>query len=94
MTSAEEAQETAVAPAANITFTPEDEGIDLHVHLPDPSIWPIIIALGISTMVVGIIVHLAVIFTGVAVFALGIGGWIWQDIVVSLRQQHEQAEQP
>ncbi|NJK79891.1 MAG: cytochrome c oxidase subunit 4 [Chloroflexaceae bacterium] len=71
---------------ASVTLTPDEEWTELHAHLPDPSIWPIIIALGISVLLTGIVINLLVILIGLAIFAFGLGGWIYQDIMVSLRQ--------
>lgn len=71
-------------PAAHIA---DSESTDFHVHLPDPSIWPIVIALGIAVLVNGIVLGLPVLVLGLLLIAFGIGGWIRQDILVSLREQ-------
>ncbi len=71
-------------PAAHIA---DSESTEFHVHLPDPSIWPIVIALGIATLINGIVLGLPVLILGLLVIATGIGGWIRQDILVSLREQ-------
>ncbi len=67
------------------TLAEDDEEIP---HLPDPSIWPLVIALGISTLLLGIAVHLYVMIAGLIVFAFGLGGWIYQDIQVARRGEH------
>jgi hypothetical protein len=57
-------------------------------HLPDPSIWPFVIAVGLAILMAGIVIHLVVVLVGLAVFVFGIGGWLYQDIQVARRQEH------
>ncbi len=71
-------------PAAHIA---DEDSTPFHVHLPDPSIWPIVIALGIALLINGVVLGLPVALGGLLILALGIGGWIRQDIIVSLRDQ-------
>jgi hypothetical protein len=69
----------------SVALAEDDEEIP---HLPDPSIWPLVIALGISTLLLGIAVHLYVMIAGLIIFAFGLGGWIYQDIQVARRGEH------
>lgn len=71
-------------PAAHIA---DEDSTPFHVHLPDPSIWPIVIAFGIALLINGVVLGLPVALGGILTLALGIGGWIRQDIIVSLRDQ-------
>ncbi len=57
-------------------------------HMPDPSIWPIVIALGVSVLILGIALSLWVIAAGLAILLGGLGGWIYQDIQVARRGDH------
>jgi membrane-bound ClpP family serine protease len=54
-------------------------------HLPDPSIWPIVLALGISTLVTGIALNLVVIIAGLIIATIALVGWIYQDIQIARR---------
>jgi hypothetical protein len=58
------------------------------IHLPDPSIWPLVIATGVTILLAGIPLHLIIIVTGLAVLVFGIGGWLYQDIQVAKRDGH------
>lgn len=54
--------------------TPEaPEG--LHIHLPPPSYMPLILAIGIGLLGVGLLSHLALVGIGVAIAIYGIWGW-------------------
>jgi heme-degrading monooxygenase HmoA len=47
-----------------------------HIHLPGPSIWPIIAALGVFAIVLGLATHLAVSTAGLVVSIVAAAGWI------------------
>lgn len=57
-------------------------------HLPDPSIWPIVIAFGISVVLLGLAINLGLMLFGLLVLFAGIGGWIYQDIRIAQRDVH------
>ena len=44
--------------------------------VPQPSVWPCVVALGISLALFGIVTSLVFTAAGLAGLALGIGGWI------------------
>ena len=46
-----------------------------HIHLPPPSYMPLILAIGIGVLAVGLLSHLALVGIGVAVAIYGIWGW-------------------
>ena len=50
--------------------TPED------IHLPGPSLWPIVCAAGITLLGFGVLTHAAFSLVGLAVTARAIAGWI------------------
>lgn len=58
------------------------------VHLPDPSICPFIIAVGITVTLTGLLIGVAQILVGVLILAAGIGGWVYQDVQVARRGEH------
>jgi hypothetical protein len=82
-------QPEAVPPAAS-ELAPQEQTEDVAEipHLPDPSIWPIVIAFGISILVVGIILGLGVMLLGLLIFVGGVAGWIYQDIQIAKRGEH------
>jgi hypothetical protein len=54
------------------------EGAEQHEqeHLPGPSFWPILLALGISMSLIGVITKLAVLIIGLLITLIALGGWI------------------
>ena len=44
-------------------------------HLPKPSIWPILVAAGITMMVVGVLSHWLVSVVGIILLIVSLGGW-------------------
>jgi cytochrome c oxidase subunit 1 len=47
----------------------------LHIHLPPPSYFPLVLAMGLSLVGVGALAHLAIVGLGVAVVVYAIWGW-------------------
>jgi cytochrome c oxidase subunit 1 len=47
-----------------------------HIHVPDPSYWPIIIAFGIAVIAVGVIFNFLVVPVGIVILLAGIAGWV------------------
>jgi hypothetical protein len=56
--------------------------------MPDPSIWPLVIATGTALLMLGLVMGLWLLGVGVAVLVIGIGGWLYQDIQVARRSEH------
>ena len=54
-------------------------------ELPEPCVWPVTLALGITFLVWGLVISLIITGVGVALFAVPIAGWI-RDI------RHERAK--
>jgi hypothetical protein len=54
------------------------EGAEEHEqeHLPGPSFWPVLLALGISMSLIGVITKLAVLIIGLLIALIALGGWI------------------
>ncbi len=53
---------------------------ELHIHMPSPSLSPIILAAGITMMAFGIAFGTVVIIIGAIITLLGLGTWIYDDI--------------
>jgi hypothetical protein len=58
-------------------------------HLPKPSIWPILVAAGITLMVVGVLSHWAVSVIGTVLLIVSLGGWTQEN-----REQAHPIEEP
>jgi Cytochrome c oxidase subunit IV len=76
------ADEAAAAGLAQATTgagetAPGPDGVVEH-YLPHASVWPFLIGLGASSLGVGLVLGLWVIVPGVALMALGIGGFVRQ----------------
>ena len=46
------------------------------IHLPQPTYWPAVLALGITFLAWGILTSPIIIVVGLLLFAVGLGGWI------------------
>ena len=47
-------------------------------HVPHPTYWPAVLALGITFLVWGLITTYLISAVGLVLFALALGGWIWE----------------
>jgi hypothetical protein len=47
-----------------------------HEAIPGPTIWPAVLAVGITLLGMGLITTGVFVIGGLALFALGLGGWI------------------
>jgi hypothetical protein len=47
-----------------------------HEAIPGPTIWPAVVAVGITVLGMGIITSGVFVVGGLATFLLGLGGWI------------------
>jgi hypothetical protein len=45
-------------------------------HLPQPSIWPVALALGVSIACAGVITHWVVLLGGGLLAAVALSGWV------------------
>jgi hypothetical protein len=53
-------------------------------HLPRPTYWPVVLAFAVVLLAWGVVTTLAITVIGLALLALGLGGWIGE-----LRHGHE-----
>ena len=51
-----------------------------HARLPEPSIWPVTIAVGVGMAAIGLITIWVVLLAGAIVTAIGFAGWIAQSL--------------
>jgi len=45
-------------------------------HLPGPSFWPILLALGVAMSLIGVITKLVVVIIGLVILLVALGGWV------------------
>jgi hypothetical protein len=57
-------------------MTPQPENHDEHAELPAPTLWPAVLAAGVTLLGMGMVTSVVFVIGGLAVFALGLGGWI------------------
>lgn len=50
--------------------------VDEHIHLPQPTIWPVVMALGITLFASGLAVGVLVSIGGLVLFSWAVRGWI------------------
>ena len=57
---------------------PEAEHPEAHeaIHLPPPSIWPVVLAVGIALLLTGLIINLVMVIIGAVITVLSIAFWI------------------
>lgn len=57
------------------------------IHLPPPSYWPIVLALGLLLIAVGIIFGLVISALGVIVLLVAIAGWTQENRRLDMTQE-------
>lgn len=55
---------------------PEGRPEEQSQHLPGPSFWPILLAIGIATSLIGVITKVEVAIVGVIILVVSLGGWV------------------
>jgi cytochrome c oxidase subunit 1 len=53
----------------------EHHGGEHHIHMPDPSYWPLVAAIGLSVAGLGILFTMALVPVGLGILIIGIYGW-------------------
>jgi cytochrome c oxidase subunit 1 len=51
-----------------------------HIHVPPPSYWPLVLALGIVLSISGFIYGPILTAVGLVIFVIGFAGWIAQPV--------------
>ena len=67
-------EEHTAAPAAG-PAGPEAHGPE-ETHLPEPTIWPFVLAGGLTLVALGLLTNLAFAVAGVALVAVALAGWV------------------
>jgi hypothetical protein len=57
------------------------------IHLPPPSIWPLILAIGMAILAMGLVFRGPVLILGLLVFVAALLGWIFEDDLKGLRRR-------
>lgn len=74
-------------PGSPPTFSPDgSEWYEPHVHIPSPTYWPMVLALGIAVFFWGFMTMLLVNLIGLALIVVALIGWIGE-----VRDEHRQA---
>ncbi|HVP22078.1 MAG TPA: cytochrome c oxidase subunit 4 [Anaerolineaceae bacterium] len=60
---------------------------------PPISIWPIILAGGLTLMIIGVVTSLIVSIVGVIVVLAGIAGWAQESRIFSMQEEEEPGEE-
>ena len=69
------APDELTAEKAEELLAEEERQADTHIHLPSPSYWPIILAIGLPIMAYGVIYNTLLIVAGAAIVLLSMYGW-------------------
>lgn len=67
-----------------------DPATPVHLHLPDPTPWPMVLALGVTLIAAGLVTQIVVSAIGLAVFVVALLMLIRDDI----REQRSQEPSP
>lgn len=62
--------------AARVGLQPAETALPPGVHLPHPSIWPMVLGAGLSLMLFGVVTSYAFIAIGLVLILGAVGGWI------------------
>jgi hypothetical protein len=59
-------------------YEPSEQPHESHeaIHLPPPSIWPVVLAVGISLLLLGLVLNLVLLLFGVLITAASLALWI------------------
>lgn len=59
------------------------------IHLPSPSFWPILLAVGFGLIAIGVVSSIFVSILGVVVVLVTIAGWALENRAEGEEHQHE-----
>jgi cytochrome c oxidase subunit 1 len=66
------------APAATAVAVAEQEAAPEHIHMPNPSYWPLVTAFGIFCLASGLIFGLWISAVGLAIILVGVNAWSFE----------------
>jgi cytochrome c oxidase subunit I len=58
-------------------------------HLPSPSFWPIVLALGLALIAQGVVSDILTSLVGVLVIMVAIAGWALENRAAEQEERHE-----
>jgi cytochrome c oxidase subunit I len=58
----------------------EGDSEEEHIHLPAPSLWPLVLAAGLTVFALGLVTHWIFVPVGLFLFALGMARWVQQPL--------------
>lgn len=67
------------------TETPQEAGHS-DIHMPAPSLWPALLALGAALLSLGLVYRGPVLILGLLIFLIAFAGWVFEDELKRLRQ--------
>jgi cytochrome c oxidase subunit I len=67
---------------------------DHHIHMPSPSYWPLVIAVGLVVIAFGVIYNLLISFVGAAIVLLGAFSWALEPSVAPESDYEPPTEEP
>lgn len=72
-----------------IAHSAHEEHAEEHIHMPSPSLSPILLAFGLTAAVFGIILGAVVLIIGIILTVVGLGTWIYDEVQnANAEQQH------
>jgi len=66
---------------------------EFHESLPEKSIWPILLAFGITLLAVGVVTSLALSGLGVIILLFSLGGWTQENRVLAQKYSSDDLEE-
>jgi cytochrome c oxidase subunit 1 len=59
------------------------------IHLPAPSFWPIVLAVGLALIAIGVVSTIILSIVGVVVLLVAIAGWTLENRAPGQEEHHE-----
>ena len=54
----------------------EEENAEAHIHMPSPSYWPLVLAIGVGVLGLGVVYGTPIMVVGGLIVLLGSFGWV------------------
>ena len=76
-------------------MTSDPHNLDEHgpIEMPRPTVWPMVVALGLAFALAGVATHLAILVVGAAILLFGVAGWVVQ-MAPGQGHVHEERAEP
>jgi len=72
------ARPPAIEPEAEVAVAMEAPAAESALHLPSPSIWPLVLAVAVALSLLATVVHFMLAVLGLPLMAVALGGWLRQ----------------